>query len=136
MGTYLQRSDIETRISVDGLARLADVDMDGQEDLDTVAQAITDADARIDAALGIRWPECIGTATDLLTRLGVDLAVDSLARGPARTEEIRERATRAESMLESIAAGRIRPCGSASTPGAVGDVQVTPGRRHFPGGIY
>lgn len=135
--SYITRSDIEDRIGVTELARLADVDMDGQEDLGAVDQSITDAAARIDAALGVRWPECIGTATDLLARLAVDLTLGYLARGAARTEEIRERFTRAEQLLDNIAAGRIRPCGSADTPGSVGDVQIgTVGRKVFSGGIY
>ena len=133
---YCDRADIEARIGRDATARLADIDMLGMEDPDALPRAITDAAADIDAALGIRWPECIGQTTPLLTRLAVDLAVGHLARGPQRTEEITERHEAAEKSLKAIAAGSIRPCGAAAVGGSVGDVQFAPGRRVFDGGIY
>jgi phage gp36-like protein len=134
--SYCTREDLEARIGIEPLASLADLDMDGAEDRGAIDRALADADADIDAALAVRWPECQGTASALLTRLACDLSIGYLARGPQRTTEIMERATAATKTLRDIAAGDLRPCGSPDTAGAVGDVQMQAGRRAFGGGIY
>jgi phage gp36-like protein len=135
--SYCTRTDLEARLGYAEVARLADADMDGQEDALTLDQAIADTDALIDGALGPRWPECIGQPSALLVPVAVDLVAERLARGPMRSDDLTDRADRARRTLADIAAGRIPPCSAAAAavPSA-GDVEWEAGRRVFTGGGF
>lgn len=136
--SYCTRADIEERIGVTVLAQIADVDQDGGEDPKALVRAIADVDAVIDASLGVRWPECVGQASDLLRILAVDLVVYRLARGLARTQEMADRAAEADVRLKAIAAGQIQPCdaGTSAPAGGAGSVEMGESRKVFDGGIY
>jgi len=117
---YCTRQDLEDRHGVEPLAILADRDGDGAEDAGAVAGALADAEAMIGAAVAERWPDCIGQTSRLLTLLAVDLTLDRLARGPARTDEIAEAGAAARASLKQIAAGGLRPCDAPATPSSSG----------------
>lgn len=136
--SYCTRADIEERIGVTVLAQIADVDQDGGEDPKALVRAIADVDAVIDASLGVRWPECVGQASELLKLCAVDMVVYRMARGLARTQEMADRAEAADLLIKDVAAGRIRPCdaGTSAPAGGAGSVEMGESRKVFDGGIY
>lgn len=97
---YSTRSDIETRVGATEVAKL-DVAGDGS----TVAAAIEDADAEIDAALGKIYALPLQSPGPILTAISVDLARLRLwTRAPAK--EVLDAARRSRARLASLASGR------------------------------
>jgi len=132
MTNYATAQDLIDRIGAEPLALMADADMDGNENPLSVERALNDASALIDGALAPRWPEWQGVATPLLISVCVDLALGRLARGPARTTELVERAEAAGKTLDKIADGKIAPGpGAAVRPSGGGKAFASSGTRRM-----
>lgn len=138
MASYATRADIEAQVGADLLIRVADLDQDGAEDMGAVARAIADVDATISSRLALRWPAYIGVSTPVLRPIAVDLIIDRLARGTARTDDIRQRGQAALAALADLAAGRAVPDAAEAsvTAEGAGDVQMSSTRRAFQGGGF
>lgn len=135
---YCTRQDIADRVGEDLLQRVADADMDGAEDGNTIAQAIADVDGQITARIAGRWPTYIGIPTTVLLPIAVDLVMDRLARGPMATDDIQRRAAQARADLAAISRGEAvpDPAETAASAADEGEVIWEQGRREFSGGGY
>lgn len=118
--SYTTREAIAARRGSLPLEVLADADQDGAEDLGRVAGAIAEVDALIDGALARHWPAAVGISTPLLGMIAVDLVLDRLAVGLARTEEIIAAGKAATARLKDIQDGRLdpNPAAAGATPAA------------------
>lgn len=129
--SYTTREAIASRRGTVPLEVLADADQDGAEDPGRVAAAIVEVDGLIDGALARHWPHALGVPSALLGMIAVDLVIDRLAVGLARTEEIIKAGEVAEGRLKQLAAGQLDPSpGAAGTAGAAASgsyARVLPG---------
>ncbi|WP_020508545.1 phage protein Gp36 family protein [Lamprocystis purpurea] len=107
--SYTTREAVANRRGTLPLEAYGDADADGAEDPARVAATILEVDALIDGALVSRWPSAVGTAAPLLGMIAVDLVIDRLAVGLARTLEIEEAGRAAMRRLLDIAEGRLDP---------------------------
>lgn len=132
---YATWDDLVKRFGEEEMAQVADMIGAGEADQATVAQALADADAEIDAALIGRYSLPIATPSVLLTRIACDLARESLyAVRP--TEQVTKRAERVRALLKGIASGTMR-LDVASAPqeqSGLGLVEIVSGRRTSPFG--
>lgn len=100
---YAVLADIITAIGEDALLAIADRDGDGNVDADIVAEALLDASAEIDGAVGARYKLPINPVPRRLKRIAVDLAQYHLDSNP--TENLEKRAKAARDALKNIANG-------------------------------
>ena len=100
---YAVLADIITAIGEDALLQIADRDGDGSVDADIVAEALLDASAEIDGAVGKRYKLPIDPVPRRLRRIAVDLAEYHLDNNP--TENLEKRAKAAREALKNISNG-------------------------------
>lgn len=132
---YATQDDLIKRYGEAELAQVADMIGAGEADADVVGNALTDADAEIDAALVGRYALPLPAVPVLLTRIACDLARESLyADNPPK--EVTERAKRARDLLGGIASGKMRleVPGAPQEQSGLGLVEIVSGRRTSPFG--
>ena len=100
---YADLDDIVTAIGADALAAIAARDGDGEVDAAVVAEALLDASAEIDSALGGRYKLPISPVPRRLRRIAVDIAQYHLDHNPS--ENLENRARTARAALKAIARG-------------------------------
>jgi len=107
--SYSTASDIQDRIGIDRLVELADQDGDGVPDSALVVQAIADADAEIDSYLTGRYSTPVASATPLLKRLSVSIAIFLLSSRPGLrpTEDDKRRYDADRQLLTRLRDGQI-----------------------------
>ncbi|MCU0963538.1 MAG: DUF1320 domain-containing protein [Burkholderiaceae bacterium] len=129
--TYATQLDLEDRFGTTELAQLTDPDAGAVIDTDTVARALADADAEIDARLAVRYALPLASVPAVLVRLAADLARYFLWDARA-SEQVRNRYKDAVALLDKIASGAVELPAAAPLPAAAGAVAVavsTPARR-------
>ena len=127
---YCTQTEIEQRIGLVDLTALADYDGDGNPDVATVAQAISDACGHIDSYLGVLYAVPIVPTPDVLRKRAVSLAVYFLQLGrDSVTEATREEVKLVNEWLKAVVAGKATlgtgttPAGSSAAPGVRSESQ-------------
>ncbi|UZZ12201.1 DUF1320 domain-containing protein [Ectopseudomonas mendocina] len=141
MAAYLTLDDLIRRFDREEILDLAE-DKDDETgetiDQDKVDRAIQDATGEIDSALaggGYRLP--LASVPPILTAYGCDIARYRLYDNRA-TEQVTKRYDDAIKALRAVANGTLKlglPKVDDDITSA-GDVQMMPGRRTFPGGVF
>lgn len=104
--TYATRIAMETLYSADFIARLVDLDDDGQDDAQ-IDKALAAATSEIDSHLGQRYRVPLPLVPSFIARFCCDIAIYILASSATRlTEEIENRYKNATRQLERIADGK------------------------------
>lgn len=129
---YATLADLIDRFDQDELDQVADTGS-GVADPIRVAQALSDADAEIDAALIGRYALPMVPVPTILVRIGADLARESLYIDKP-TETVTDRAERARALLLQIAKGTMRLVAAAApaTTSTEGLVEIVSGRTKSP----
>jgi len=105
--TYATVDDLITTHGRDWLDRVADRDFDGTADDAVVTAALDEAGGMIDAYLGARWGLPLDAVPEILRRAAVDLAARILCTHPGDlTDDVKNRAERADALLRDLSAGR------------------------------
>ncbi|MEM1284946.1 MAG: DUF1320 domain-containing protein [Pseudomonadota bacterium] len=104
--TYATRESMEAIYGVDFIARLVDLDNDGNDEAQII-DALTAASSEIDSHLGQRYRVPLQVVPAFITRFCCDIAIYILAASATRlTEEIENRYKNATRQLERIADGK------------------------------
>lgn len=101
---YADIDDLKERFSEAEIVQLTDRDRDGNVDDDVANQALLDADAEINAAVGVRYGLPLPSVPDLINRLACDIARYRLYDDKP-TDEVRRRYEDAVAELDKIAKG-------------------------------
>lgn len=106
---YITREDLELRFGIDEIAQLLDDDHDdteGDEETDTLAPAIADAESIVDGYVSTRYTLPLPTVPDLVKNWAADIARFKLYEEKA-SEEVRQRYEDAIAQLKDLAKGLI-----------------------------
>lgn len=104
---YAVRLDLERIYGKDLIDNLADINDDGQPDMNVVEEAISGASAIIDGYVGVRYSVPIQPAPEVLRNFCVDIATYRMAYHKLKqTDEMRKRYEDAIKFLERVADGK------------------------------
>lgn len=144
MSFYVSQQGLIDRYGDDMIARLSDRDGDQNNDVDTVARAIRDAEGEINSYLGKQYdlplpgvvdvvePEINSSVPDVLRRVAADISIYRLAPTPdLLTREQRKRYEDAIKWLEKIAEGKASLGIEEPAPTQGGGLQITSNPRIF-----
>lgn len=129
--TYATQTDLVERFGATELAQLTDPVAGTTINTTTVARALTDADAEIDARLAQRYALPLASTPVVLVRVAADLARYFLWDARA-SEQVRNRYKDAIGLLNQIASGAVTLGGVvqlATAAGAVAVLASTPVRK-------
>ena len=104
--TYATQQDLVDRFGTTELAQLTDSAAGTTINTTTVARALTDADAEIDARLAPRYALPLASTPVVLVRIAADIARYFLWDARA-TEQVRNRFRDAQRLLDQIASGDV-----------------------------
>lgn len=104
--TYATQTDLEQRFGAAEIAQLTDPLAGVAINAATVARALADADAEIDARLAVRWALPLASTPAVLVRVAADIARYFLWDARA-SEQVRNRYKDAIRLLDQIAAGEV-----------------------------
>lgn len=121
--SYATEQDLLERFGSAELAQLTDAVAGVTIDATTVARALADADAEIDARLAPRYALPLEVVPSVLVRIAADLARYFLWDARA-SEMVRNRAQEARRLLDAIAGGDVSLGGATPLPPAAGAVAV------------
>lgn len=120
---YATANDFTARFGPDELLQLTDRNHDGATDADVLGQAISDADAEIDAYLAGRFALPLsGTVPPVLVRIACDVIRYRLW-DQAASEEVTTRYNAAVKFLQSVASGLVK-IGVEPEPAATADTNA------------
>ncbi len=115
---YCTLNDIRNQMSDDDLLMITDDDDLGIVDEALVTRAIADADAEIDGYAGTRYSTPLSTATAMVRKVSVDIAIFNLwgrkSMGPP--ENVKARYSNAVRFLKDVSAGRVSLGANAPEP--------------------
>lgn len=103
---YATADDLIERYGEEELIRLTDRTGSGVADADTVARALSDADAEIDGYLASRYALPLQSVPNVLVRIACDIARYRLWADRA-SDEVRRRYEDARRYLESLSRGDV-----------------------------
>lgn len=122
--SYATQLDLVDRFGTPELAQLTDPAAGTTINATTVARALADADAEIDARLAVRYALPLASVPPVLVRIAVDLARYFLWDQRA-SEQVRNRFKDATALLDKMARGDVKLAGATTVPPAADAVAVT-----------
>lgn len=121
--TYATQADLVERFGTTELAQLTDPAAGATINATTVARALGDADAEIDARIAQRYALPLASTPLVLVRVAADLARYFLWDARA-SEQVRNRYKDAIALLNQMASGAVQLGGAAALAPAAGSVAV------------
>jgi phage gp36-like protein len=120
---YATQADLIDRFGEAEIAQLSDRVTGSTPDADVIGRALADAQAEIDAYLGVRYALPLDTVPPVIVRLAADVARYHLYSGNGN-ESVRQRYLDAVGLLKRLASGEVRLDGAAQHPPATGAITV------------